>query len=78
MLSLSGVTQGFAVYPERPELISRSTLVKVEGKFGDEDTAQGMRLREGWVLLMPEFEPGQKQSEEMLKWLVGELLCFFL
>ena len=41
---------GFAVYLERPELINRSILIKVEGLIGDEEVTGGMRGREGWVL----------------------------
>lgn len=69
---MTDVSQAFAVYPERPELISRSTLVKVEGLLGDEDTAAGMRGREGWLLVMPELEGGLGQAAEMLKWVVGK------
>lgn len=68
---MADVTQVFAVYPERPELISRSTLVKLEGMLGEEEMAGGMRGREGWLLIMPESEPGKLGSLEMLKWLVG-------
>lgn len=74
LLSVSDVSQAFAVYPERPELINRSTLVKVEGTIGDEEMGGGMRSREGWVLVMPEFEPGGAQASEMLRWITGESL----
>ncbi|KAG5646986.1 hypothetical protein DXG03_001710 [Asterophora parasitica] len=71
LLTIKDVTQAFAVYPERPELISRSTLIKVEGTFGDEDTAAVMKSREGWLLVMPELEGGLGQAAEMLKWVVA-------
>ncbi|KAF8638252.1 hypothetical protein AX17_002274 [Amanita inopinata Kibby_2008] len=71
LLTMQDVTQAFAVYPERPELISRSTLIKVEGRFGDEELARDMRQREGWTLIMPELEGGQNQVGEMLKWTVA-------
>ncbi|GLB40316.1 putative pleckstrin homology domain [Lyophyllum shimeji] len=71
LLTLKDVTQAFAVYPERPELISRSTLIKVEGAFGDEDVAGAMKSREGWLLIMPELEAGLGQAAEMLKWVVA-------
>lgn len=74
LLTLKDVTQAFAVYPERPELINRSTLMKLEGLLGDEETAGGMRGREGWLLVMPELEAGNTQASEMLKWLVGRCL----
>lgn len=72
LLSVREVTQAFAVYPERPELITRSTLIKVEGLLGDEETAGGMKSREGWLLIMPELEGGLGQAAEMLKWVVGK------
>jgi CCR4-NOT transcriptional complex subunit CAF120 len=73
LLTLSNVSQAFAVYPERPELIPKSTLVKIEGLLGDEDMAAGMRRREGWILLMPEMDPSAaNQATEMLKWVCGE------
>jgi CCR4-NOT transcriptional complex subunit CAF120 len=71
ILTVNNVTQVFAVYPERPELISRSTLIKMEGLFGDEEMAAAMKSREGWLLMMPEPE-GMSQSGEMLKWIIGE------
>lgn len=72
LLTVKDVSQAFAVYPERPELINRSTLMKLEGLFGDEDTAGAMVNKEGWLLVMPELEGGNTQSSEMLKWLVGK------
>jgi CCR4-NOT transcriptional complex subunit CAF120 len=74
LLSVSGVKQAFAVYPERPELISRSTLMKLEGSIGQEEEAGMMKGKEGWLLVMPELEGGNTQASEMLKWLIGE--CF--
>ncbi|KAH9481606.1 CCR4-NOT transcriptional complex subunit [Psilocybe cubensis] len=71
LMTVFNVTQAFGVYPERPELINRSTLMKVEGTFGDDDMAGSLRTREGWVLIMPELENGVGQAAEMLKWIVG-------
>ncbi|KAJ3760298.1 hypothetical protein EV360DRAFT_5045, partial [Lentinula raphanica] len=75
VLVLPVVSQAFAVYPERPELISRSTLIKIEGMFGQEGEGAGsMRGREGWVLVMPQVEGeegGLSASGEMLKWIIG-------
>ncbi|KAJ7030397.1 hypothetical protein C8F04DRAFT_732265 [Mycena alexandri] len=71
LLTFHNVTQAFAVYPERPDLISRSTLIKLEGLIGDEETAGDMGRREGWLLIMPELEGGLGQAEEMLKWIVA-------
>ena len=81
VLTLTQVTQAFAVYPERPELIPRSSLMKIEGLMGDEQAAGGMRCREGWWLVMPDIEPGVNMSPELLRWVVGScrssphLLC---
>jgi len=79
LLTLEALTQAFAVYPERPKLISSSTLIKLEGKYGDEAMCANMRRREGWMLVMPDLEGARSVSGEMLKWLIGEYapcLCF--
>ena len=55
LLTMRLVTQAFAVYPERPELISRSTLMKLEGQLGDEEMAGPLKMREAWLLVMPEL-----------------------
>lgn len=70
LLTLRNVTQAFAVYPERPELISRSTLIKLEGSFGDEEAGGFLKTREGWLLVMPDAE-GVDQAAEMLKWVIA-------
>jgi len=71
LLTFKNITQAFAVYPEKPELISRSTLIKVEGSFGHEDVAAFMKSRQGWLLIMPESDGIPDQAAEMLKWVVG-------
>ncbi|KAI6128966.1 hypothetical protein EDD16DRAFT_28489 [Pisolithus croceorrhizus] len=71
LLTLKEVSQAFAVYPERPELINRSTLMKLEGHLGEEEMAGSMRNRQGWLLVMPGLEVGNTQPSEMLKWLVA-------
>lgn len=71
-LTVRDVKQAFAVYPERPEFISRSTLFKLEGLLGDEDLAATFKNREGWLLVMPELEGLNTRASEMLKWLIGE------
>ena len=71
LLTLSAVTQAFAVYPERPKLVDHSALVKLEGVYGDEDMCANMKHREGWMLLMPDLEGARSASGEMLKWLIG-------
>ncbi|THV07320.1 hypothetical protein K435DRAFT_959906 [Dendrothele bispora CBS 962.96] len=71
ILTMSDVTQAFAVYPERPELIQRSTLIKVEGTMGEEEIAGSMRTREGWLLVMPQLEGNLSPAAEMLKWVIA-------
>jgi CCR4-NOT transcriptional complex subunit CAF120 len=73
-LTLQVATQAFAVYPERPELINKSTLMKIEGTIGNEDAAMGMRGREGWILVMPELEAGVSQTTETIRWLIGRVM----
>lgn len=73
ILTVTDVTQAFSVYPDRVELINLSTLIKIEGKLGDQDYADGMKGREGWMFMMPEVE-GENISPpiEMLKWAIGQ------
>jgi CCR4-NOT transcriptional complex subunit CAF120 len=73
-LTLQVITQAFAVYPERPELINKSTLMKIEGTIGNEDVATSMRGKEGWVLVMPELEAGVPQTKETIRWLIGKVI----
>ena len=70
LLTFKAVTQAFAVYPERPKLISSSVLIKLEGTYGDEEMCKGVEPREGWMLLTPDLEGAG--SAEMLRWLIGE------
>jgi CCR4-NOT transcriptional complex subunit CAF120 len=77
-LILRDVTQAFAVYPERPELINKSTLIKIEGTIGDEEVAMVMRKREGWILIMPELEAGVPQANETTRWLIGTMVPYFI
>lgn len=72
LLTIHTVSQAFAVYPERPELITRSTLMKLEGKFGEEEVAGILKGREAWLLVMPELEGANTRASEMLRWLIGE------
>ncbi|KAG7089468.1 hypothetical protein E1B28_011153 [Marasmius oreades] len=71
ILTVNDITQAFAVYPERPELITRSTLIKLEGSLGAEELAGGMRGRQGWLLLMPQSEGNLSPAAEMLKWVIA-------
>nr|VWO94771.1 Sensor histidine kinase RcsC (EC [Ganoderma boninense] len=71
LLTMHTVSQAFAVYPERPELISRSTLMKLEGKLGEEEVAGILKGREAWLLVMPELEGANTRASEMLRWLIA-------
>lgn len=71
LLSFDTVTQAFAVYPERPKLINSSTLIKLEGTYGQQELAGLMKLKQGWMLFMPDLEGAKNPSGEMLKWLIG-------
>ncbi|KAF8604527.1 hypothetical protein BDV93DRAFT_605840 [Ceratobasidium sp. AG-I] len=71
-LSVSRVSQAFAVYPGRPDMIMRSTLVKIEGRMGTEEGAGAIKGTEAWVLVMPEAEIGQTAGpRKMLEWVVA-------
>jgi len=76
LLTFFTVTQAFAVYPERPNLIIGSSLIKLEGTYGDEDMCASMKHREGWMLLLPDLEGARSVSGEMLKWSIGERTTF--
>lgn len=71
-LTVTDVTQAFSVYPDRVELINLSTLIKVEGRLGEQDYADSMKGREGWMFMMPEVEGDKLPPIEMLKWVIGE------
>ena len=68
------------MYPERPEMVTVSTLMKVEGVLGDEPVAGGMRNREAWMMIMPDTDGGATPSLAMLKWVMGKsrlIILFF-
>ncbi|TDL23533.1 hypothetical protein BD410DRAFT_721168 [Rickenella mellea] len=73
ILTFTDLTQAFAVYPEKPELITRSSLIKLEGTIGEEDFAGEMKGREGWVLVMVGLgsNPEEQKTGHTLKWLTG-------
>jgi len=84
LLTITDVSQVFAVYPERPEMISKSTLMKIEGSFDKSEMAGSFNGTEGWAFLMPEGEKGNEKGNEkphpgaggglvaeMLKWIVA-------
>ena len=74
LLTFEDVTQAFAIYPERPDRISSSALIKLEGTYGNEEMCASMKQREGWMLLIPDFEGAG--NREMLKWVIGKHIPF--
>jgi CCR4-NOT transcriptional complex subunit CAF120 len=76
ILTITNVAQAFAVYPERPELISSSTLAKVEGVLGEEEWGGNVRGRDGWAFFMfdgpaTNGNPTPGDAREMLRILTG-------
>jgi CCR4-NOT transcriptional complex subunit CAF120 len=76
VLTFEAVTQAFAVYPERPKLISNSTLFKLEGTYGNEEMCANMKGHEGCMLLMSDSASVRGVSWDMQKWLIGEHVSF--
>jgi CCR4-NOT transcriptional complex subunit CAF120 len=72
VLTMREVTQAFAVYPEKPELIDKSTIIKLEGLMGGEALAGTMKNREAWMFVMPEQTGENTHTGEMLRWITGE------
>ena len=69
LFSMSTVCQAYAVYPERPELIEASSLIKVAGAAaGFKDAWDNWRGKgeDAFVLILPDGG-----SAEMLKWIVA-------
>ncbi|KIR42534.1 CCR4-NOT transcriptional complex subunit CAF120 [Cryptococcus deuterogattii 99/473] len=55
ILTITSVSQTYAVFPERLEVMSQSNLFKVVGRISGEMVTVEGRLRDsGWALLMPE------------------------
>ncbi|TDL23536.1 hypothetical protein BD410DRAFT_721136 [Rickenella mellea] len=81
MLTFTELTQAFAVYRENPEMIPRSSLIKLEGTIGEEDFAGGMKGRDGWVLIMVGLgsNPEEQKTGPALKWLTGihDAFCMY-
>ena len=87
LLTLRDVTQAYAIYPERPELINKSTLMKIEGTYRDEEVAMAIRKREGYIFTMfeletgvitPELETGVPRANETIRWLIGIVAPYFI
>ena len=47
--------------------------MKLEGQLGDEEMAGVLKMREAWLLVMPELEGANTRASEMLRWIIGEL-----
>nr|XP_031860163.1 uncharacterized protein CI109_004295 [Kwoniella shandongensis]KAA5527235.1 hypothetical protein CI109_004295 [Kwoniella shandongensis] len=64
ILTVTNVTQAYAVFPERLEVMAQSNLYKVVGRIsGDMVTIEGRLRDSGWALIMPEQqEEGANQS----------------
>ena len=71
VFKFNAVTQAFAVYPERPELINSRPLIKLEGTHREEIRGA---VTEGWMQLMPDSEGAG--IEKMLRWLICERAPF--
>ncbi|KAK8850445.1 hypothetical protein IAR55_004363 [Kwoniella newhampshirensis] len=59
VLTITSVTQAYAVFPERLEVMAQSNLYKIVGRVSGEMVTIEGRLRDsGWALIMPE-QPGE-------------------
>lgn len=74
LLTLSNITQAFAVYNERPELVDSGTGMTIEGLIGEEPLAQTMKGREGWLMVIPEVTEKLSRNELIVMWLMGTFL----
>lgn len=74
-LTITDVTQAFAVFPEVEAEVENSAMLKLEGKLMGEGLGSARR-DEGWTLMIPVeqqgegFVPGKRA--DMLRWLVGQ------
>ncbi|RXK40642.1 hypothetical protein M231_02099 [Tremella mesenterica] len=75
VLTITNVTQAYAVFPERLEVMSQSNLMKVVGHIYGELVTVETRLRDsGWALIIP--EPVAESSTasplaNMMRWVTG-------
>ena len=78
VLTITNVSQAYAVFPERLEVMVQSNLMKVVGRVSGELVTIENRLRDsGWALIMPETpEPGSAPTisplGNMMRWVTGE------
>jgi len=74
LATIYDITQAFIVYPENPDLIFRSTLLKLEGSVRSDDKALGcVSGREAWMAVIPESQQSKEKAtlEEVLEWIIG-------
>ncbi|ORX41110.1 hypothetical protein BD324DRAFT_42831 [Kockovaella imperatae] len=81
VLTITNVSQAYAVFPERLEVMSQSNLMKVVGRInGDLVTIEGRLRDSGWALIMPEApdavsgSPSQSSASplsDMMRWVTG-------
>ncbi|KAL7423905.1 hypothetical protein Q5752_001490 [Cryptotrichosporon argae] len=83
VLTITGLTQAYAVFPERLEVVSNSNLFKVVGRIGGDLVTIEGRLRDsGWALIMPDTPDatlppangsslGMTPLVNMMRWVTG-------
>lgn len=78
VLTITYVSQAYAVFPEHLEVVTSSNLLKIVGNIsGDMVVVEGRPRMSGWAMIMPEREeesappPTGPPIMDMLRWLVG-------
>lgn len=77
VLTITYVSQAYAVFPEHLEVVTSSNLFKIVGNIsGDMVVVEGRPRMSGWAMIMPEREeeqtaPSGPPIADMLRWLVG-------
>ncbi|BEJ16455.1 hypothetical protein CspHIS471_0510600 [Cutaneotrichosporon sp. HIS471] len=63
VITVTNVTQTYAMFPERLEVISQSNLMKVVGRVsGELVTIEGGLRESGWAMIMPEAPGGDNST----------------
>lgn len=74
-LTITNVTQAYATFPERLEVMTQNNIMKVVGRISGEAVVIEGGLREsGWVLIMPEQPEEDMQLSPlvpMLRWITA-------
>ena len=80
-LTVTDVSQAFAVFPEVETEIDHSAMFKVEGHLTGEAMGTAARRDEGWILMIPMEKDGETftsgKRSDMLRWLAGEFAFRF-